>query len=71
MRIRLQALTLWASGDGTDWALEEAQPTLPVAGMWFHDVDMAVAGDRLVVTVSGDAAEGEFVSIALLSAPLS
>ena len=64
-------LALWASGDGTDWTLEEAQPMLPVAGMWIRDADMAVAGDRVVVTVSGDVDGSEFVSVALLSPPLS
>lgn len=64
-------LALWASGEGTDWTLKEAQPILPVAGLWIHAVDMAVAGDRLVLTVSGDVDGSEFVSIALLSPPLS
>lgn len=64
-------LALWSSGDGTDWTLEEAQPTLPLAGLWIHDVDMAVAGDHVVVTVSGDVDGSELVSIALLSPPLS
>jgi hypothetical protein len=40
--------------------------------MWLHDVDMAVAGERLVVTASGDATgdEGAPVSMVLLSPPL-
>jgi hypothetical protein len=65
-------LALWASTTGTDWALDAAQPTLPAGGMWLHDVDMAVAGDRLVVTASGDATgdEGAPVSMVLLSPPL-
>ena len=65
------ALALWASGDGTNWALEEAQPTLPVDGMWIYDADMAVAGDRLVVTVSGTDDGDDLVSVALLSPPQS
>ncbi len=64
-------LALWASSDGTNWALEEAQPILPVAGMWIYDVDMAVAGDRLVVTVSGTDDGDDLVSVALLSPPQS
>ncbi len=64
-------LALWASGDGADWALEEAQPILPVAGMWIYDVDMAVAGDRLILTVSGTTDDSDLVSVALLSPPQS
>lgn len=68
---RGDTLALWASADGTDWRLEETQPTLPVAGLWIHTADMAVAGDRLVVIISGDVDGSEFVSVALLSPPLS
>ena len=66
-----QSLALWSSVDGTDWSLEEAQPTLPGGGMTFHDVDLAVAGDhRLVVTAAGESApDGAFTSIALLGPP--
>jgi hypothetical protein len=63
-------LALWASGDGTNWALEESQPTLPAMGMWLDEVDVAAAGDRLVVTAWGQAPEGDTTSIALLSPPL-
>jgi hypothetical protein len=64
-------LALWSSGDGTDWALEEAQPTLPATITWLDEVDVAVAGERLVVTTWGQSApEGDNVSIALLSPPL-
>lgn len=63
-------LALWVSGDGTNWTREDAQPELPVS-VRFHDVDMAIAGERLVVTVSGEAApDGDFISLALLSPPL-
>ena len=66
-----QTLAMWSSGDGLNWALEESQPTLPVDAIWIHHVDMAVAGDRLVVTVSGEGApDGDVVSIALLSPSL-
>jgi hypothetical protein len=64
-------LSLWASGDGTNWALEQSQPTMPLGPMWLGNVDMAVFGDRLVVIAS--ALEGVDVpggSIALLSPPL-
>jgi hypothetical protein len=64
-----EVLALWASGDGTNWALEEAQPILPVAGMWISDADMAVAGDRLIVTDSGTDDGDDLVSVALLSPP--
>jgi len=64
-----ESLALWASADGTDWALEETQPTLPVDGMRILQADMAVSGDRLIVTASGDAG-GELASIVLLSPPL-
>jgi hypothetical protein len=65
-------LALWTSDEGTDWTLDPAQPTLPAGGMWFHDVDMAVAGDRLVVTASGDSTgeDGSSSSVVLLSPPL-
>jgi hypothetical protein len=40
--------------------------------MAFHHVAMAVAGDRLVVVASGEAApDGDFRSIALLSPPVA
>jgi hypothetical protein len=47
------SLALWSSDDGTDWALEEWQPSMPLGAMWLHDVDLAVFGDRLLVTASG------------------
>ncbi len=69
-------LALWSSIDGADWALEEAQPPMPLGAMWLHDVDLVVLGDRLLVTASGTGGcdeEGCDVlggSIALLSPPL-
>jgi hypothetical protein len=62
-----ESLALWSSDDGTQWRLDEAQPTLPVAVTSFYEVAMAVAGDRLVVTAAGEtqAAPG-FASVALL-----
>ena len=46
-------LMLWSSADGTDWVLEQLQPPMPLGAMWLHDVDLAVLGDRLLVTASG------------------
>jgi len=63
-------LTLWSSGDGTNWAPEEAQPRLPVAITWLDHVAMAAAGDRLVVTASGWSGSDELASVALLSPPM-
>jgi hypothetical protein len=62
-----ESLALWSSDDGTQWRLDETQPSLPVAVTSFHEVAMAVAGDRLVVTAAAEteAAPG-FASVALL-----
>jgi len=69
-------LALWSSTDGTGWALERAQPPMPLGAMWFHDVDVAVRGDRLLVTASGtggcdeDGCDALGGSVALLSPAL-
>ena len=65
------SLAFWSSGDGTNWAMEQAQPPMPLGPMWLQNVDATVLGDRLLVTAS--ATEGVDVpggSIALLSPPL-
>ena len=64
-------LALWSSGEGTEWALEEWQPPMPLGAMWLHAVDLAVLGDRLLVTASGTEGPDETSgSIALLSPAL-
>lgn len=64
-------LALWSSGVGSDWALEEWQPRMPLGAMWLHDVDLAVMGDHLLVTASGTEGPDETSgSVALLSPPL-
>ena len=65
------ALTLWSSEDGTNWALERPQPRLPIVITWLDHVDIAAAGDRLVVTASGWAGPDQLVSVALLSPAMS
>ena len=60
-------LAVWSSDDGTQWKLEEEQPVLPVPVTSFHAVDMAVAGDRLVVSAAGETDDTSgFASVALL-----
>ena len=62
-----ESLALWSSDDGTQWRLDEAQPSLPISVTSFHEVDMAVAGDRLVVTAAGETEDATgFASVALL-----
>jgi len=64
-------LALWSSVDGTDWAREQVQPSMPLGAMWLHDVDLAVQGDRLLVTASGTEGPDETSgSVALLSPAL-
>jgi hypothetical protein len=64
-------IALWASGDGTNWALEESQPTLPESVIALGDARVAVAGERLVVVAWGQGtSDGDNVSVALLSPPL-
>jgi hypothetical protein len=64
-------LVLWSSGDGTDWTLEEWYPSMPLGPMWLHAVDMAVLGDRLLLTASGTEGLGEAGgSVAILSPAL-
>lgn len=61
------SLAVWSSDDGTQWKLEEEQPVLPVPVSSFHEVDMAVAGGRLVVTAAGETEDADgFASVALL-----
>ena len=67
----LRSLALWSSDDGEDWRPAETQPSLPMGVASFHDVDMAVADDRLIVTAAGETLSDEgFASFALLSPPL-
>jgi hypothetical protein len=64
-------LALWSSVDGTDWAMEAAQPPMPLGAMWLNAVDLVVLGDRLLVTASGTEGPDETSgSIALLSPAL-
>jgi hypothetical protein len=65
-------LVFWLSDDGDDWRLANAQPMLPSEGIYFHHVDMSVAGDRLLVTASGEMEpDGDIGSFALLSPPVA
>jgi hypothetical protein len=68
----LSTLVLWLSDNGADWRLATAQPMLPADAMYVHHVAIAVAGDRLLLTASGEMAPvGDLGSIALLSPPVA
>ena len=65
-----KVLALWSSADGADWSRDASQPPSPADPQDFIDVDMAAAGDRLVVSASFfDAPYGELVSMALVGPP--
>jgi hypothetical protein len=56
---RRRSLDLWSSLDGVTWGRDQAQPTMPEGVQDFLDVDMADAGDHVIVsagywTVPGD-----------------
>ena len=67
-----KSLALWSSADGADWSRDASQPPMPADPQDFIDVDMAAAGDRLVVSASYFSAPyGELASMALVSPPLT
>ena len=71
-RCRRKGLALWSSEDGATWHRDVTQPPLPAEPQEFIDVDMAAAGDRLVVAASYFSAPyGELASMALVSPPLT
>lgn len=66
------SLAVWLSDDGSDWVVDATHPLPPMDGILLFDAAMAVAGDRLVVTASGESAaeDGAAVSMVLVSPPL-
>jgi hypothetical protein len=67
-----RGLALWTSDDGASWSRHPSQPALPVEAQDFVSVDVASAGDRLVVTAGYFAAPyGELTSAALVSPVLA
>jgi hypothetical protein len=67
-----RSLALWGSDDGASWSRHPSQPSLPIKAQEVVSVDVAPAGDRLVVTVGYFGAPyGELTSAALLSPVLT
>jgi photosystem II stability/assembly factor-like uncharacterized protein len=67
-----RSLALWASDDGASWSRHPSQPSLPVGAQDFVSVDVAPAGDRLVVTAGYFAMPyGELTSAALIGPVLA
>lgn len=71
-RCRRRTLEVWASTDGSNWAVDSAQPRMPVPVEGFLDAATAVAGDRIVVVAGFWAApHTDVASMALLSPALT
>ena len=62
-----ESLAVWSSDDGTEWRLDDEQPTVPFEAASFHDIDMIPAGNRLLIVAGAETSRAPgFASVAMI-----